>query len=150
MDLVGRRRGPCRGALWWGRSDSEHPLPLDCLHVLPHVSDRVALATEILSRGHAEFQHGGRSGVPEYNLMLRTRWRDDPATVAAVEWRADAARAAGLTDEVERLRYEWTPDAGIPAPSTRLRFRPGEDEEFLEVFRLVAVGSLDVATQPDL
>lgn len=27
-------------ALWWGRSDSEHPVALDCLHVLGSVEDR--------------------------------------------------------------------------------------------------------------
>ncbi|HEY7143633.1 MAG TPA: GNAT family N-acetyltransferase [Streptosporangiaceae bacterium] len=132
-------------ALWWGRSDSERPLALDCLHVLPEVPGRVALAAELLSRGHAEF-----GATPEFNLMLRPGWRDDPAVTAAVAWRADAARAAGLTDPIERLRYEWTPAAGVPAPPGRLVFRPGEDEEFLAVFRRVAVGSLDVSTQRDL
>ncbi len=125
-------------ALWWGRADSKHPVALDCLHVLPEVPDRAAL----LSRGHAEF-----GAAPEFNLMLRTGWRDDPSIAAAVAWRADAARTAGLTDVVERLRYEWTPAAGVPGPSGRLVFRPGEDEEFLTVFRRVAVGSLDVTTQ---
>jgi len=38
----------------------------------------------------------------------------------------------------------------VPGPSARLVFRPGEDEEFLTVFRRVAVGSLDVATRRDL
>ena len=132
-------------ALWWGRADSKHPVALDCLHVLPEVPDRAALAAGLLSRGHAEF-----GAAPGFNLMLRTGWRDDPSIAAAVAWRADAARTAGLTDLVERLRYEWTPAAGVPGPSGRLVFRPGEDEEFLTVFRRVAVGSLDVTTQRDL
>jgi len=132
-------------ALWWGRADSEHPVALDCLHVLPEVPDRAALAAGLLSRGHAEF-----GAAPDFNLVLRTGWRDEPAIVAAAAWRADAARAAGLTDVVERLRYEWTTAAGMPGPSGRLVFRPGEDEEFLTVFRRVAVGSLDVATQRDV
>lgn len=132
-------------ALWWGRSDSERPLALDCLHVLSGVRDRAALAAELLARGHAGF-----GAAPEFNVMLRPGWRDDPGIAAAVTWRADAAGAAGLTDVVERLRYEWTPAAGAPAPSGRLVFRPAGDEEFLAVFRRVAVGSLDVATQRDL
>lgn len=132
-------------ALWWGRADSGRPLVLDCLHVLPDVPDRAGLAAGLLTRGHAEF------GVrPDFNLILRTGWRDDPAVAAAVAWRAAAATAAGLTDVVERLRYEWTPAAGTPGPSDRLVFRAGTDEEFLAVFRRVAVGSLDVATQRDL
>jgi RimJ/RimL family protein N-acetyltransferase len=132
-------------ALWWGRADSERPLALDCLHVLPDVPDRAALAAELLSRGHAEF-----GAAPELNLMLRAGWRDDAGIAAAVAWRADAASAAGLTEVIERLRYEWAPAAGVPAPSGRLVFRPAGDEEFLAAFRRVAVGSLDVATQRDL
>lgn len=132
-------------ALWWGRADSERPLALDCLHVLAGVPDRAALATELMSRGHTEFK-----AKPEFNLTLRTDWRNDPDIADAVAWRSDAAKAAGLTDVVERLRYEWAPAAGVPAPSGRLVFHAARDDEFLGVFRRVAVGSLDVATQRDL
>lgn len=133
-------------ALWWGRADSERPLALDCLHVLPEVPDRAALATELLSRGHTEF-----NARPEYQLILHTSERDaDPAVADAVAWRSDAAKAVGLTDVIERLRFEWTPEAGVPGPSERLVFRPASGEEFLAVFRRVAVGSLDVATQQDI
>lgn len=131
-------------ALWWGREDSERPLTLDCLHVLPDVPDRVALATELLSRAHAEF-----AATPEYQLILRER-DDDPVVADAVAWRSTAAKVAGLTDVIKRLRYEWTPTAGLPAPPGRLLFRPATDEEFLPVFRRIAVGSLDVATQQEL
>jgi len=132
-------------ALWWGRADSVDPLALDCLHVLAEVPDRAALGAGLLSRGHAEF-----GAAPQFELGLRAGWREDPAIAVAVAWRADAARAAGLTEAVERLQYEWTPAAGVPGPSGRLVFGPGEDEEFLAVFRRVAAGSLDVATQRDL
>lgn len=133
-------------ALWWGRTDSERPLVLDCLHVLPDVPGRAGLAAELLTRGHTEFE-----AKPEYELILRTTGPDaDPAVADAVAWRSAAARTAGLTDLIERLRFEWTPAAGVPAPSQRLVFRPASDEEFLAVFERVAVGSLDVATQADL
>jgi hypothetical protein len=132
-------------ALWWGRSDSERPLALDCLDVLPGVPGCGALATELLVRGHAEF-----AAAPQFNLRLPNGWRDDPAIAAAVEWRTAAATAAGLTDAVERLQYQWTPAAGVPAPSGRLVFRPGQDEEFLAVFRRVAVGSLDIQTRREV
>ncbi len=138
-------------ALWWGREDSEHPLTLDCLHVLAEVPDRAALAAELLERAHAEFD-----AKPEYLLTLPTpdggqdgRSRE-PAIADSVRWRSDAAQAAGLTDVVERLRYEWTPASGGPDRSGRLVFRPASDEEFLDVFKRIAVGSLDVATQRDL
>ena len=58
--------------VWWGRTDSERPLTLDCLHVLPEVPDRAALAGELLSRGHSEFD-----ARPEYHLMLRPGWRGE-------------------------------------------------------------------------
>lgn len=131
-------------ALWWGRAESERPLTLDCLHVLPEVPDRAVLATELLSRAHAEF-----GAKPEYQLILRTGGRGADAD-AAVRWRSAAARAAGLTDDVERLRFEWTPADGVPAASGRLVFRDAADEEFLAMFRRVAVGSLDVATRREL
>ncbi len=133
-------------ALWWGRADSERPLTLDCLHVAPDVTDRAALAAELLARGHREL-----GTVPAYQLILPTsRSVADPAGGPAVAWRSEAAKAAGLTEVVERLRFEWTPAAGVPAPSGRLSFRPASDEEFHAAFRRVAVGSLDVVTQRDL
>ena len=133
-------------ALWWGREDSEGPISLDCLHVLAEVPDRAALAAELIEHGHAEF-----GAKPEYLLTRPGEGRGhEPAAPDFVRWRADAAKAAGLTDVVERLRYEWTPESGVPARSQRLAFRPGSDEEFLAAFERVAVGSLDIATQRDL
>ena len=131
-------------AVWWGRVDSERPLALDCLHVLPDVPDRAALATELLVRGHAEFD-----ARPEYQLILRGHGAD-PDVEDAVAWRSAAAKAAGLTHVVERLRFDWTPAVGVPAASNRLVFRAASDEEFLAAFRRVAVDSLDVATQRGL
>lgn len=131
-------------ALWWGRAGGDRPLTLDCLHVLPEVPDRAALAAQLLERAHAKF-----GAKPEYQVIRRGRL-DGPAVAAAVAWRSAAARAAGLTDVVDRLRYEWTPKSGVSAPSERLEFRPASDEEFLALFRRVALGSLDVATRRDL
>lgn len=127
-------------AVWWGRSDSEQPIVLDCLHVLPDVPDRVVVATALLDKGHAEF-----GVLPNYRLILR-----GGSAVDAVSWRSAAASAAGLTDVIERFRFEWTPDDGLPVGSGRLVFRPAEDAEFLAVFRRVAIGSLDVATRRDI
>lgn len=52
-----------------------------------------------------------------------------------------------MTEELERLQYAWTSDGEVPAASTRVRFRPGGDDEFLGLFVQVARGSLDVETQ---
>lgn len=134
-------------ALWWGRADGEAPLTLDCVHVLDGVVDRPGVAAELLRRAHAAFDADGRTRPPPYQLVLPAGWRGDAAVRIAVAWRRDAARAAGLTDEVERLRYEWTPPAGVPPPSARVVVRPGGDEEFLDLFRRVAVDTLDVGTR---
>ncbi|MBW5484194.1 GNAT family N-acetyltransferase [Streptomyces bambusae] len=137
--LVGR-------ALWWGRSDSEHPVALDCLHVDADVPDRVAVATGLLTAGLKAFEAEGAPTPALYNLSLTPGWREQPAVVAALSWRRAAALAAGLSDEVERLRLEWTPQCGLPTGTGRLVFHEGSDEEFLEAFRRVSLGSLDQET----
>lgn len=137
-------------ALWWGQATSEHPLALDCLHVAPSVDDRVGLATELLRAGHRAFAEAGAAQPPLYNLTLPNGWRDDPKVSAALAWRRAAALAAGLTQEVERLRLEWTPEIGVPAAAGRLTFEEAPDEAFLDVFRRVAEGSLDAETRKNL
>ncbi|MFF2040486.1 GNAT family N-acetyltransferase [Kitasatospora sp. NPDC058170] len=134
-------------ALWWGQASSEHPIALDCLYVDPSVGDRAAVAAGLITASLRAFAEQGATKPPLYNVTLPNGWREDPAVVAALAWRQEAALAAGLTDEVERLRLEWTPDAGLPASSGRLTFTEGSDEEFLDVFRRIAVGSLDGETR---
>ncbi|WP_327010140.1 GNAT family N-acetyltransferase [Dactylosporangium sp. NBC_01737] len=138
-------------ALWWGLADGTHPVALDCLTVDPSVPDRVALAAEVLAAGMSAL---GAPVAPQYNVSVTGGWRDDPATVAAVEWRRAAALAAGLTEEVERLRFEWTPappgTGTVPVSESRLVYRDAGDEEFLDVFRRVAAGSLDAQTRRSL
>ncbi|MEU3721567.1 GNAT family N-acetyltransferase [Streptomyces sp. NPDC031705] len=132
-------------ALWWGRSDSERPVALDCLQVRSAVEDPAALAAALLEAGHTAF--GGRPG---YNVSLPRDWRARPGLAEAVAWRQEAARRAGLTREIERLRYEWTPAAGTARPTGKLVFREGSDEEFLDAFVRLSRGSLDLATQDEL
>ncbi|MFE3555436.1 GNAT family N-acetyltransferase [Streptomyces sp. NPDC059193] len=141
-------------ALWWGRADSERPVALDCLQVHEDVPDPAAVAAALLEAGRTAF-----GAHPGYNLSLPRDWRADPALAAAVAWRREAARRAGLTSEIERLRYEWTlpqlppgvpPAAVIAEPTGRLVFREGTDEEFLDVFGRLSRGSLDVNTRQEL
>ncbi|MET7419597.1 GNAT family N-acetyltransferase [Dactylosporangium sp. NPDC005555] len=153
-------------ALWWGPSGSALPVALDCLSTDPSVPDRAGLAAQLLRAGMSA---SGAVVPPQFNVSLAEGWRDHPATVAAVAWRREAVFAAGLTDEVERLRFEWTPGSSAPRGSTvppdsatggsgsadaadggpggRLVFREGSDDEFLDVFRRVAAGSLDAQTR---
>ncbi|OZE93208.1 GNAT family N-acetyltransferase [Rhodococcus sp. 14-2686-1-2] len=132
-------------ALWWGREDSEYPIALDCLHVLADVPNRAELAAELMSIGHNTF-----CAKPEYVLVVPTAKQDADSVADAVAWRREAAQAAGLTETIERLRFEWTPADGVPTPSDRLVFRPASDDDFLAIFQRVTVGSLDVATQGDI
>ncbi|MFF8269683.1 GNAT family N-acetyltransferase [Streptomyces sp. NPDC016562] len=132
-------------ALWWGRADSERPIALDCLQVRASVADPAAVAAGLLAAGHAAF-----GNLPDYNVSLPRGWRDEPELAAAVAWRQEAAYKAGLTREIERLRYEWTPAAGTTGPTGRLVFRDGTDEEFLDAFVRLSAGSLDLHTQTEL
>ncbi|MEU6758271.1 GNAT family N-acetyltransferase [Streptomyces sp. NPDC046685] len=132
-------------ALWWGRADSERPIALDCLQVRASVADPAAVAAGLLAAGHAAF-----GNLPDYNISLPRGWRDEPELAAAVAWRQEAAYRTGLTREIERLRYEWTPAAGTTEPTGRLVFRDGTDEEFLDAFVRLSAGSLDLHTQTEL
>jgi ribosomal protein S18 acetylase RimI-like enzyme len=130
-------------ALWWGRADSPHPLALDCLALLGPAEDPTALGSALLRAGHDAL---GRR--PSWDLVLRPGWRDDPAAAAATAWRREAAARAGLTEALERHRFVWTPIAGVPPASTRLRFAAEPDDDvFLDAFRRIGEGSLDVTTR---
>ncbi|MFI6317941.1 GNAT family N-acetyltransferase [Nonomuraea sp. NPDC050556] len=133
-------------AVWWAFANSDNPLALDCIYVHPSVDDRVGLAAGLLEAAHEAF--GDR---PAYHVFLQNGWRDDPTASAAIAWRQEAAARAGLTQELERLRYQWTPLAPMPKPSTRVVFTEEPDDEvFVEAFRQVAQGSLDFDTRQAL
>jgi RimJ/RimL family protein N-acetyltransferase len=134
-------------AIWWLPPGGIYPRELDCLLVQCPVPDRAALAADVLGAAHAAFRARGMHGLPRCHIVLPTGWRDRPDVVAALSWRQEAARRAGLTGELERLSYEWTPPAGLPACPARLEFRPEPDDEvFLAAFRRVAEGTLDATT----
>ncbi|WEB37952.1 GNAT family N-acetyltransferase [Streptomyces yunnanensis] len=134
-------------ALWWGRADSAHPVALDCLHVDPGAGDRARVAARLLTAGLQAFAAAGAPKPPLYILRLPVGWHDDPAAADAVAWRRTAARAAGLSHEVERLQLQWTSGDPLPGGEGRLTFAPASDEEFLGMFRRIAIGSLDDETR---
>jgi RimJ/RimL family protein N-acetyltransferase len=136
-------------ALWWGRSDSVTPLALECLQLLESVQDRAAVAGELLRRAHRSFSNPDSPAAgrpPAYQLTLPAHWRRAPAVVEAVSWRVQAAALAGLSEQLERLRYEWAPGEQPPISTGRLRFRPGDEQEFLALFEQAALDTLDVTT----
>lgn len=149
--LAERDSRPVARALWWGGADAEVPSTLDDLLVAPDVpeDERVAIAAGLITAGAAAFR-----ARPEWIVDVAVDWHDDPEAVAAVSWRTAAARSAGLGRSTERVSVAWTPDRGLPtaAPTpTRaslppLRFRSGDDDEFVDLFARVAVGSLDAHT----
>ncbi|GAA2449878.1 GNAT family N-acetyltransferase [Streptomyces macrosporus] len=121
-------------AAFWGGPDDEEPVALDWFDF----TDRDA-AVELLRR--APFQ-------VEYELMLPPDWRERDEVRAAAEARIEAAGAAGYTLLVERFRYTWTPECGLPERPGRLEFRPvpdGEEgeEAVLDVLRRVHSVTLD-------
>ncbi|MFI6597661.1 GNAT family N-acetyltransferase [Nonomuraea sp. NPDC050536] len=133
-------------AVWWAFPGAAKPLALDCLYVHPSVEDRVGLAAELLTRAHEAF-----GDAPDYHVFLRNGWRDDPRAVAAVGWRREALARAGMRQELERLRYDWTAGSPVPEPPDRVVFRAEPDDEvFVDAFRRVAVGTLDHHTREAL
>jgi len=158
-------------AIWWGFATAAYPLALDCVDAGGSTTGgsttggsttggsstggsttgRTALAAELIAAGQQALRRPDSPATAGYEINLPSGWRSDPAVVAAFAWRRDAAARAGLTDELERIRFEWTPDAGLPRPTGRLVYRPEPDNDrFAEVFRQIAVGSLDVTTRREV
>ena len=138
-------------ATWWGFGHAVYPVVLDCVYADGSLPGRAALAAELIAAGQRALRRPDSPVTPGYEINLPPGWRSDPAVVTAFGWRRDAASRAGLTDELERIRFEWTPDAGLPRPSGRLAFRPEPDDDaFADVFRQIAAGSLDVMTRREV
>jgi RimJ/RimL family protein N-acetyltransferase len=117
-------------AAWWAGPDDEKPLALDwfdftdfdaAVHLLTQAPFRV-----------------------EYSLTTPPAWQDDPVVAHEVNVRVEAAEKAGYRKLVERYRYHWTPENGLPERPGRLEFRPEPDDDVvLDVFRKVNADSLD-------
>jgi RimJ/RimL family protein N-acetyltransferase len=138
---------PLAVAVWWAHPDQLRPAALDALFVADSIGSpaaRTAIASGLLDAAHLAFRAEGRPKPPEYHIFLPSDWRDWPAVLASLAWRLDAARRSGLGASLERLRYEWTPSAGLPDPPSRLLFRPEPDDDvFIDLFRRVLNGTLD-------
>ncbi|GIJ13189.1 GNAT family N-acetyltransferase [Micromonospora andamanensis] len=117
-------------AAWWAGPNDDEPLALDWFDFTDMEAAVRLLRTAPLRA--------------EYSLMLPTGWREDPAVRRQARSRIDAATAGGLSLLVERYRYRWTPDCGVPQRPARLEFRPEPDDAaILDVFRRLHQGSLD-------
>jgi RimJ/RimL family protein N-acetyltransferase len=117
-------------AAWWAGPDDDEPSVLDWFDFTDADAAVQLLRTAPLRT--------------EYSLRLPPGWRESPAVAQAARARIAAAQEAGMTLLVERYRYRWTPECGMPAAPGRLEFRPEpEDDAILDVFRRVHRGTLD-------
>jgi GNAT superfamily N-acetyltransferase len=116
---------------WWGGPDDKQPRSLDWFD-FDDPADGAALLREAPYR-------------TEYSLQLPPRWRDTAPVRAAVAGRIAAAQVAGLVVVVERLRFMWTPECGLPDRPDRLVFQPEPDDDaIVEVLGQILGGTLDV------
>ena len=140
--------------VYWGGpndADGSGPHSIDGILAAPSLGtgeERIAVVTSLLTAAHEHFKSVLHAeNVPDYHVFIPGDWRDQPDVVEALEWRQEAVERAGLTDLLERLRYRWTPEAGVPAGRGRLTFRPeGDDEVFVDLFTRVLEGSLDTSS----
>ncbi|MGW7687896.1 GNAT family N-acetyltransferase [Streptomyces asiaticus] len=123
-------------AAWWAGPEDSAPVALDWFDFAEGEADAAA---ELLRTAPLR---------AEYSLLAPPGWRDRPEVQAAAQARVDAAVAGGLEPLVERYRYEWTPECGLPARPGRLEFRPEPDDAVIEdVLRRIMPGSLDAHDQ---
>jgi GNAT superfamily N-acetyltransferase len=119
-------------AAWWSAPTDRAPIALDWLDFADGEDEA---AVELLRTAAVD---------AEYCLVLPPGWRDDPVVRAAGEARIAVAERAGMRRFVERLRYTWTPAAGLPPRPGRLRFTAEPDDDAIRaVLHEIVEGSLD-------
>ncbi|MFJ8824071.1 GNAT family N-acetyltransferase [Streptomyces sp. NPDC102467] len=119
-------------AAWWGGPDDEKPVNLNWFDV---PDDDIEAGVALLEQAPYDV---------EYELILPADWTERPEARAAAEARMEAARRAGMRLLVERFRYRWTPENGLPERPGRLEFRPEPDDAVvLDVLRRVHSVTLD-------
>ncbi|WP_410564096.1 GNAT family N-acetyltransferase [Amycolatopsis sp. cmx-4-61] len=117
-------------AAWWAKPGDETPVALDWFDFTDFdAAVRLLKAAPLRA---------------EYALHTPPAWPDDPDVAREVNGRVEAAEQAGYRKLVERYRFRWTPEDGLPDKPGRLEFRPEPDDDvILGVFKRAHVGSLD-------
>ncbi|MGA6163384.1 GNAT family N-acetyltransferase [Amycolatopsis magusensis] len=103
-------------AAWWGGPEDTEPVALDWFDF----TDREEAVELLRAPGFHQ---------AEYELALPADWRERPEVVAARQDRIDVAVAAGMRPLVDRFRYTWTLEDGLPERPGRLEYRPEPDDE---------------------
>ncbi|WP_308267430.1 GNAT family N-acetyltransferase [Yinghuangia soli] len=86
-----------------------------------------------------------------YVRFVEPGWRAEPAVRRGVEERMAVLERAGARLMVERLRLDWTPEAGTREPDGRLEFRAVRDDaELIGMMTEVLDGTLDAHSLADL
>lgn len=134
--------------LLWSRSESQPPVSTELLDVSGLGQKRQDVATALVEAAREGLGPG--TSLPDHEIVLPKRWREDPVLVEATEWRRAALVAGGLSRGNERLQFAWDKTAPLPPSPKELVFRDGDDGEFLTLFEQAAQGSLDVTTCRDL
>lgn len=143
---------PLAVATWWGWPGSQHPASLDGLFAAESLpaAERASVGAGLLITAQEAYTRAGAASPPDFHIFLPAKWRSRPDAVAALAWREQAARQAGLSHALERLRYVWTPDDGLPDRPERLRFRPEPDDDvFAGLAARVLAGTLDETSRKE-
>ncbi|MEU8286381.1 GNAT family N-acetyltransferase [Micromonospora sp. NPDC048905] len=135
---------------WWGRGDDGSPLLLDILDVDDGADDLTEVARTLYETAAKQVLPAG-ANPPEYGRFIPANWREDPDAYRAVRTRMSVLESTGARLTVERLRLQWQPDGGLPAPDPRLAFRSALDtDELIALMTRALDGTLDAHSRTDL
>ncbi|MCS5723970.1 hypothetical protein N1028_13000 [Herbiconiux sp. CPCC 203407] len=82
--------------VWWGPVGSVHPVELRCLAVDATVPHPEVWGAALIRCAHREFAEAGAILAPDLVVEVDSTRRTEPDVVAALAWRQEAARQAGL------------------------------------------------------
>ncbi|MEU8084697.1 GNAT family N-acetyltransferase [Micromonospora sp. NPDC049101] len=136
---------------WWGRDGDSGPLLLDILDVDDDGTEDLSEVARALYETAAKQVVPSGTTPPEYGRFIPADWRDDPDTYRAVRTRMSVLESTGARLTVERLRLQWRPGTGLPAPDPRLAFRSALDtDELVALMTRALDGTLDAHSRTDL
>ncbi|MFK4834517.1 GNAT family N-acetyltransferase [Microbacterium sp. ZW T2_14] len=136
----------------WSPSDSTDATQFDIFDLDDALSDEDhwAVGAALLDAARSEVIEG-QATPPEFARYLPADWRERPAEQRATETVMALLEASGARFVVERLRLQWAPTAGLPAPDSRLAFRAFEDDdEVLDLTTRALTGTLDAHSRGEL